>query len=116
MRNLTTSMMEAGAALGQAAIDAAVTIAHRTPILATCLVRPTSAGLAEWERASSEKITAGWDGAMAAWSAWQRVAWDALATPMTPLGVATYSLQLARVSARPAMDCARANALRLNGR
>lgn len=115
-RRFANSAADAALELGEAAVNSAVTIAARLPILSGYMVNPTAAGLAEWQNASSEKIAAGVEGVMAACLGWQNLMWRSLLAPINPAHFAEEAMVVARAAIRPAHACVRANAARLGGR
>lgn len=106
------SVADSALDLGEAAMNSAVTIAARLPILSGHLVHPSAAGAAEWRNAASEKTAAIWDGAAAACLEWQRFFWQALTTPMTPMAYAEHAMVVSRAAIHPAHVRVRANAER----
>ena len=115
-RQLTQALTDATLACGEAATNSVVTIAHRMPILAEHLTRPSAAGYAEWHDAVSEKLTAGFDGAVAVWSTCQAAMMEAFFNPLTPMGMAHHALEVVRVASDPAHVRVRANAARWSDR
>lgn len=115
-RQLTQAVTDAALQLGEAATNSMVTISHRMPILLGHIARPSAAGLAEWNAAATEKVAAGFDGAVAAWSAWHAMMVEAMFAPFNPLGMAQGAMEVARVASHPAHACVRANAARLSER
>ena len=109
---LSQSLGEAALEAGEAVINSGLTIAARLPILARCLVTPSQEGLSEWHEASSEKIGAAWEGALAAMAGWNDLMWRSLLSPVTPAGLAEEGLILARAIAEPGHRRVRANAAR----
>ncbi|MGA0593741.1 hypothetical protein [Enterovirga sp. CN4-39] len=112
-RKLDHAIAEAARETSEAVTDSIVTIAARLPILARAALMPTPDGLAEWHRASSEKLVAAWEGAFAVGAAWNAMLWRTLISPATPTGMAHEALVLVRAASRPGHDRVRANAERL---
>lgn len=112
-RRLAKTVSDLMVETSEAALDSAVTISARLPIFAEHSVSPTAASLAEWHRAGSEKVAAGWEGAFAAGTAWQSMMIRAMVSPPTPLAMAQASVEMARLAAGPAHRRVRANARRL---
>lgn len=113
-RKFAHSATQAALELGEAAVNSAVTIAARMPILAAHLVNPSAAGLAEWQTAASEKVAATWEGAMAASLQCQDFFWRSLMAPVTPFGFAQEAMVVARAAVNPAQVSVRANARRFS--
>jgi hypothetical protein len=113
---LNRALIEASSEAGQATLHAAVTIAARWPILAGCLIAPTAAGLAEWNRAAAEKTAAAWEGAFAASAAWQQLMIRSAFTPPSPTALAYGLLGVSRTAGRSARKRVKANARRLTRR
>ena len=113
---LSRALADTVFAAGDAAIDSAVTIAARVPILASCLVSRSSDGVAEWQHACSEKALASWEGTLAACSGVSDILWRSLLSPFTPFGLAEETFALVRAVSQPGHSRVRANALRLGGR
>ncbi|MBV9078440.1 MAG: hypothetical protein JO048_13255 [Methylobacteriaceae bacterium] len=111
-RRLHSAMLDSAADATEAAVNSAVTVAGRWPILAACLVTPTGAGLAEWHHAYTEKVSAAVEGGLAALAAWQSIVFASLLAPATPLGLAEHAMVVARAGARPAQRRVRLNAER----
>jgi len=111
-RKLTNAMAETMLEANEAAVNSAVTITARLPILAAHMVRPSAEGLAEWQEASSEKVISLWEGTVAACSAWNEMMWRALFAPITPTGMAHEALVLVRAASKSGHDRVRANAAR----
>ena len=114
--HLSRAVVDAAFAAGDAAIDSAVTIAARVPILADCMLSPSTAGVAEWQDAWSEKTLAVWEGALAACAGMNDLLWRSLVSPFTPTGLAEEAVVLVRAVSEPGHSRVRANALRLNRR
>ncbi|MDB5512124.1 MAG: hypothetical protein JWR08_1607 [Enterovirga sp.] len=106
------SVTEAAFEAGEAAINSAVTIAARLPILAS----PSAEGLAEWQDAASEKVLATWEGALAAFSGLNELMWRSVFAPITPAGMAHEAMVLVRAASAPGHLRVRANAERFRGR
>lgn len=111
-RELSHSVSQSALAAGQAAVDSAVTIGARMPILMGHLVSPSAAGVAEWHEATAEKILAVWEGTVAAASGWTELAYRSLLTPLTPTGYAQEAVVLVRAISEPGHRRVRANAAR----
>ena len=112
-RRLTRSLITAGTETGRAAADSAATIAARLPILAGCLVAPTAEGLAEWNRACTEKVAAAWEGFFAASAAWQQVMIRAAFRPPSPIAFANDAVRVSHKAGHAARKAVKANAKRL---
>ena len=115
-RRLTRSLINAGAETGRAAADSAATIAARLPILAGCLVAPTAEGMAEWNRAYTEKVAAAWTGFFAASAAWQEVMIRAAFRPPSPMAFANDVVRVSHKAGHAARKAVKANARRLKHR
>jgi hypothetical protein len=100
---------------GATAFDCAVTIVARMPVLAGWFVVPNSNSLAEWHRASTEKLAAAVEGAFAAGTAWQGAMWRSTLRPRMPAGIAVDFVHVMREASRPTRRRVRANARRLTG-
>ncbi|HEX8165984.1 MAG TPA: hypothetical protein VF601_09370 [Beijerinckiaceae bacterium] len=111
-RRLTRSLINAGAETGQAAMDCAATIAARLPIL----MSPTVEGMAEWNRAYTEKVAAAWTGLFAASAAWQQVMVRAAFAPPSALALANDMVRVSHKAGHAARKAAKANAKRLGRR
>lgn len=112
-RALSRSLAQTAAEAQQTAVDSAATIAARLPIFAGCLVAPTQAGLAEWNRAYTEKVAAVWEGAFAASAAWQAMMLSSAFRPPTAMAAMTDCLGVMRKARAPARKRVKANAKRL---
>ena len=112
-RKLAQSILDSVLDSGEAAVNSAVTVAARLPILSACLLSPSARGMEEWQKACSEKVLAAWEGGFAVCTAWNSLMWRAALAPLTPAGFATESLLLARAATQPAHLAVRANAARL---
>lgn len=110
---LARAMARAAADAGQTATHCGVTIAARLPTLAGAFLAPSAAGMAEWNRAYTEKVAATWEGAFAASAAWQAVWLRAAFAPPSPAGLANDIMGVIAKAAKPARLRARANARRL---
>ena len=115
-RKLTETMVDTAFAAGDAAVDSAVTITARLPILANCLLSPTADGIGEWHEACTEKLLALSEGAQAAWAGWTDLMWRSVFSPITPAGMAHEAMVLVRAVSEPGHSRVRANALRLGRR
>ncbi len=111
---LAQSILESVLESGEAAVNSAITVGARLPILSACLVSPNARGMEEWQKACSEKVLAAWEGGFAACAAWNSLMWRAALAPPTPTGFAAASLVLARAATRPAHVAVRANAARFS--
>lgn len=94
--------------------DAAVTIAHRLPILTAALLAPTPARLAEARLATFEKLAAATEGMFAAGVAWQKLWIDCACGRVTTSTLPPRLGRLAAVATKPARRRVRANARRLS--
>jgi hypothetical protein len=90
-----------------------VTIAARVPIFAEMLVSPSPAALAEWNAACAEKLSAAFEGGVAALIEWNDTLFRAAFNPLTPVGMATAAIRVVEQASGPAHIAVRANALRL---
>jgi hypothetical protein len=108
-RRLTRSLLNAGAETGQAAANSAVTIAARLPIL----LSPTAEGMAEWNQAYTEKVTAAWTGLFAASAAWQQVMIRAAFRPPSATALANDIVRVSHKAGHAARKAVKANAKRL---
>ena len=115
-RRLTRSLITAGAETERAAADSAATIAARLPILAGALVAPTAEGMAEWNRAYTEKVAAAWTGFFAASTAWQEVMVRAAFRPPSPIAFANDVVRVSHKAGHAARKAVKANAKRLGRR
>ncbi|HEX8663213.1 MAG TPA: hypothetical protein VF744_04210 [Beijerinckiaceae bacterium] len=111
-RRLTRSLINAGAETGRAAVDSAATIAARLPIL----MSPTVEGMAEWNRAYTEKVAAAWTGFFAASTAWQEVMIRAAFRPPSPMAFANDVVRVSHKAGHAARKAVKANAKRLGRR
>ena len=107
-RKLSNAIAETALDGSEAAVNSAITIAARLPIM----LRPGAEGCAEWHSASSEKMVAMWEGTLAVWAAWNDVMWRTLVAPLTPAGMAHEALALVRAGSKPGHARVRANAAR----
>jgi hypothetical protein len=113
-RRLARSLTQAAFHTGESALHSAVTIAARLPMFAQCMVSPNA--MQEVGRAYSEKVAAGWEGAMAAGLAWQQLMMQAALRGTTPAGLAHGVVKVMGKAANPARKRVKANATRLGGR
>jgi hypothetical protein len=111
-RRLTRSLINAGVETGQAAADSAVTIAARLPIL----MSPTVEGMAEWNRAYSEKVAAAWEGFFAVSAAWQQVMIRSAFRPPSAAALANDIVRVSHKAGHAARKAVKANAKRLRPR
>jgi len=112
-RSLQNSVANATIAAGEAAMDSAVTIAARLPIFAGFMMAPTPGALAEINRACSEKVKAGFEGALAACTAFQKVMLQSVFTMPTATSLAADMVTVMSTAANPAHKRVKANAARL---
>lgn len=115
-RRLARSITHAALRAGGAAADSAVTIAARMPVFAGCLVSPNAAAMREIEGAVSEKMTAGWEGAIAAGFAWQQLMLKSAFNIPTPAAFANDLVRVLGKGSHPAQKRVKANAARLSKR
>lgn len=115
-RALSRSLAQTAAEAQETALHSATTIASRLPVFAGLLVAPTSAGLAEWNRAYAEKVAAAWEGAFAAGAAWQAMMLSSAFRPPTATAAMTDCLAVMRKARGPARKRVKANAKRLSRR
>ena len=108
-QRLARSLVRAGAETGEAAAHSAVTIAARLPIL----LSPTMEGMAEWNRACTEKVAAAWTGLFAASAAWQQVMIRAAFRPPSATALANDLVRVSHKAGHAARKAAKANAKRL---
>jgi hypothetical protein len=113
-RKLSNAMAETMLEASEAAVNSAITITARLPILATHMVRPSADGLAEWQDAASEKTAAIWEGTVAACAAWNAMIWRTIFEPLTPTGMAHEALVMVRAASKPGHARVRANAARFH--
>ena len=113
-RKLHTSLTRAAVETGQSALDTALTLSARWPILAAGLMNPTAASTREWNTAVTEKVTAAMEGAVALSFGWQQAMIRCAFRPPTPAGLAQDMLDLTAVALAPARRTVKANARRLN--
>jgi hypothetical protein len=113
-KSLNRSLVQAASQAGEATVDAAVTIAARWPILAGCFISPSAKGMAEWNRAYTEKAAAAWEGALAASAAWQQLMIRSAFTPPSPTALANDLVRVSHKAGHAARKRVRANAKRLS--
>jgi hypothetical protein len=114
-RHIGHAIAKASAEVGEAAHNSMVTIAARVPIFAGLLVSPTQSALTEWNEACSEKLSAVFEGGMAAMAEWNAVLIGAAFRPLTPVGFASAAIRVVEQASGPAHRAVRANARRLSG-
>jgi hypothetical protein len=112
-RRLNRSLQKAAADAAESAVHCGVTIAARMPVFAGCLVQPSPEAFAEWNRACSEKMAAGFEGAVAASAAWQRMLIASFFRPPTAAAFGHEALRVTEAALRPGRRRAKANARRL---
>lgn len=110
---LARSLARAAADAGETASHCGVTIAARLPTLAGAFFAPSASGMAEWNRAYSEKVAATWEGAFAASAEWQAVMMRSVFDPPSLAALATDMMGVLDKAAKPARRRAKANARRL---
>lgn len=111
-KRLARSLAKAASDASDTAAHSAVTISARLPILAGCLVSPSTAGIAEWNEACSEKVSAGVEGVLAAAAEWQAMMFRSAFRVPTPLGFANDMMRVVSKAAHPTHRRAKANGLR----
>jgi len=110
---LARSLARAATDAGETAAHCGATIAARLPTLAGAFFSPSASGMAEWNRAYTEKVAATWEGAFAASAEWQAVMMRAAFRPPCLAGLANDMVGVFEKAAKPARRRARANARRL---
>ena len=110
---LARSLTRAAAEAGETAAHCGITIAARLPTLAGAFFTPSASGMAEWNRAYSEKVAATWQGAFAASAEWQAVMMRSVLNPPSLAALANDMLGVLDKAAKPARRRAKANARRL---
>jgi hypothetical protein len=116
VRKLSRSLVRAVVSAQESAAHCTATITARMPVLFDGAVPPSPAALAEWNRAYSEKVQAGWQGAVVAAAEWQAMMLRSAFRVPTPVGLANDLLGIAAKAAHPARRRVKANAKRLGKR
>ena len=113
VKKLSSSLVRAMVDAQESAAHATATIAARMPVLFDGVLPLSATALAEWNRAYSEKVAAGFEGAVAAAAEWQgMLIRSAFRLPM-PVAFANDLVGIAAKAARPARRRVKANAKRL---
>jgi hypothetical protein len=77
---------------------------------------PTVEGIAEWNRACTEKVAAAWTGFFAASAAWQQVMIRSAFRPPSPTAFANDIVRVSHKAGHAARKAVKANAKRLGNR
>ncbi|MDJ1159869.1 hypothetical protein QNA08_16740 [Chelatococcus sp. SYSU_G07232] len=112
----TRALLAATRASLDTAEAAATTVALRLPILATAVLAPSPAGLAEARLATFEKVAAVVEGTVAATLAWQKLWLDFACGRVGPRGLQSGLSAIAAAATAPARRRVLANARRLQRR
>ena len=116
MNDLAERSVKFARKAAQAGLDSAVTIAARTPGLVTAGFDPTGAGAREVGFLVREKVTAAFEGALAAQAAWGSfLVKAALGGITSPHHLSHALVDVAEAAMAPARRKVRANARRLTG-
>ena len=112
VKKLSSSLVRAMVDAQESAAHATATIAARMPVLFDGAMPPSPAALAEWNRAYSEKVAAGFEGAMAAAAEWQGMMLRSVFRLPMPVAFANDLVGIAAKAALPARRRVKANAKR----